>query len=100
VEVDHAVETGEGCAVALIPVRVELFFREDVATVLRNCQWAEKHDSEIVTYFTRKGNHSCVCKGSEGGRRRTQVCRGSGERWGPASCVCEEWVADRAVPVL
>lgn len=34
VEVGHAVETGEGCAAALVPMPVELLLGEDVAAVL------------------------------------------------------------------
>lgn len=33
-KVNHAVEAGEGRASTLIPMRVELLLREDVATVL------------------------------------------------------------------
>jgi hypothetical protein len=37
-EVDHAVEAGEGCAVALVAVAVELLLCEDISTVLEGSQ--------------------------------------------------------------
>lgn len=33
-EMHHAVQAGEGCAVALVAVAIQLLFREDVPTVL------------------------------------------------------------------
>ena len=33
-EVNHTVEAGVGCAIALVPVRIQFFLRKDVAAVL------------------------------------------------------------------
>lgn len=35
VEMDHAVDTGEGRAAALVAVRVELLLGEDIAAILK-----------------------------------------------------------------
>lgn len=60
-EVHHAVEAGVGCAIALVPVRVQLLLGEDVTAVLvsrsqlqclsrrargasRSARWVEGHD--------------------------------------------------------
>jgi hypothetical protein len=37
-EVYHTIETGEGCAIALIAMRVEFFLRQDVPAALDHCQ--------------------------------------------------------------
>ena len=37
-EVYHTIETGEGCAIALIAMRVEFFLGQDVSASLELCQ--------------------------------------------------------------
>lgn len=48
-KVNHAVEAGEGRASTLIPMRVELLLREDVATVLEIANTSCQYHFIVVT---------------------------------------------------